>query len=85
MEGAYSDLNGESVNLCIWPNGATLQYGGCFEDRIEVIEYDLCSSLEVNTPAGKIYSIIHPDKEHAGIATLVKTPGELGATIQSGK
>lgn len=76
------DSNGEEINLYVWPNGATLQYGGCFEDRIEVIEYDLHQSLEVNTPAGKIYSIIHPDKEHPGIATLVKAPGEPGVIIQ---
>ena len=34
------------------------QYGSCFEDRIEVIEYDMIPSLEVDTPMGTIHSII---------------------------
>jgi hypothetical protein len=82
MGGKYTDMKGEDINLCIWPDGATLQYGSCFEDRIEVIEYDMIPSLEVDTPMGTIHSIIHPDKENPGIATLIKTKGEPGVMIQ---
>ena len=82
LGGTFHDSNGEDIDLCIWTNGATLQYGGCFEDRIEVIEYDMITDLEVDTPVGTIHSIIHPDKENPGIATLIKTKGEPGVIIQ---
>lgn len=82
LGGTYTDIKGKEIDLCIWRDGATLQYGSCFEDRIEVIEYDMIPSLEVDTPVGKIHSIIHPDKENPGIATLIETKGEPGIILQ---
>lgn len=38
---SYLAPNGTAINLLIWPNGASLQYEDAYEDRIEVLEYDL--------------------------------------------
>lgn len=69
-------------NLNIYEDGASVSYGNGYEDRIQVVQYDMEQKIEVDTPVAKIFSKVMPDEEYPGIATLIDIPGEPGIIME---